>query len=188
MALSQRIPQQAEAAIASYSYLNILERIGYASMYGAVAKTSAGTTYLFTGQATNSAEISTILTDADFDMPIMNASHVIKGYALFSCGLYKSGAGATVTIQVKRVRDGVVTNLTDAMTSQTTSEVRESVLMFFELPRTTLQVGDLLRITITNTGKIGVDPAGREDADGDFPSAGPVPSTMRLDIGFEIDL
>jgi len=163
-----------EGSIASYSYTDIAEGIGYSTFYGAIVAHSAtggganivepilinftdynaqGTVVFNEGVSIPSA--GTVMIDKDFDLTPFTFPKTIKGVAIvnFSGGYHSSYAGTQngyYKIIIRKVSGGVETDLVTTYTKTIGSDtdVYESFTVPLAIPITNFKSGDILRLTI----------------------------------------
>jgi len=164
--------KEGEPQIASYSYTDIANGLGYITFYGAIQATSAGLTYALIDQPLASSPHLTT-TDGIYALQhaaaaytvntnIFNTPRRLQGVAFVSCTLGIEGNTTSISMKVKvqHVRGAVVTDISSEITSQTFTTgsdivFRRNVQVPIPLTTTNIKKGDIIRLLITNTGSSG---------------------------------
>tara|TARA_R100001530_G_scaffold74586_1_gene52508 strand:- start:10 stop:585 length:576 start_codon:yes stop_codon:yes gene_type:complete len=160
-----------EGSIASYNYTDVADGTGVIVFYGAITEDDSGSDYILTTKTTPSrgiAEnryINQTNSPYDFDLTAFNLPRTVKGTATAHFEIAVGSTNAvTPTVQVQKVSNSVVTNVSAVITGPTQATNAYVYNMDIPLTKTHFKKGDILRVVVThNTAAdtdINCDPSG----------------------------
>lgn len=197
MAIPRKYLNTQETAIASFDFVDIADGTGIRNFLLAIAEDSGGESFLILQDALHSKQVEKGSNfDVNFDLTAFNLPQTVTGTAYASFGASESTVGGivwTISLQVKKVSDGVETNVSSAITFDLDNKL---TMLLFPIPltQTHFKKGDILRLNIittngsadSSTDSIGFDPQGR---DGSLVNAANNQTTIfKFAVPFKIDL
>jgi len=166
--ITPTIPEQPEAAIASYAYTDIVDRTGIVLFYGYVAEDSSGKSYKLSQKDVFSAEIevsgdSPISSDSwikksdrDYDLSSFNLPRIIKGNAtiILSYGLTLEDTETYILVKLRKYDGSSETEIGSAQSKTVNSDDSPATAVLeITCPQTHFKAGDILRLTIEQWGR-----------------------------------
>jgi len=181
----------ASPAIATFSYVDLINGLGYETFYSTVSEDNAATSYLLVPITDRSAEKTVPSTGAgteyNFDSSVFNEPRTVKGTAYLSVETHIAAGTLTLAVILYKVT-AASAEVALSSTITETGDNATNTINFITLPltETLIQSGEKLRLSITATssggtdGIVGTDPAGR--ASGSLTDC-----TNKLSVPFKID-
>lgn len=154
MVLEDVYRRDREQSIISYDWTDISDGTGLIGFY--MTKDSASGNGILIKPALNEekANLDDSEGDVDFDLSPFNLPKVIRGTAYASVTIWTDSTSThSVTIQLKRVRDGVETNISDSISlSNSINNPPRTFALMMEIPindKYDFKRGDKLRATMS---------------------------------------
>lgn len=166
----EQMPQPyttASQTIASLSSREVLSGLGIQLFYLTRSKDSSGFNYHLIEEASpcEGDDDEKFLTGSveEFDTSPLNLPRTVSGVATVSCDIWRVGADATLTFQLKKYNPttSIETNISSVITTESGIVNVQTLFMEIPLTETVIASGELIRLEVTaNTLGIGIDPAG----------------------------
>lgn len=189
-------PEQAESALASYSYINIAEGTGLQSFWGIGGDDSSYSLIGDNSSYSNEIEYNATGTGphiVTFNSSVFNLPRTIKGTAYFAAGAVLGSASAgQLWFQISKWDGATQTNITTSGALTMPISILKQIYYPITCTQTHIKKGESLRLVVgmvqdtADQVFLGIDPVNR---DGTVLSTTSGASTfLRLDVPFRIDL
>jgi hypothetical protein len=183
-----------ESTLANYNYSEISEGTGVIKFYGFSTQTDSTKAYALSQNPVYSSDVETsfsVPNGANFDLSAFNLPKTIGGTGIVNACFYVGSGTGYLGVILKRVRNGVETNIVTGVYSPNKAAVGNLLITVpLTIPQTSFKRGDILRLRLEATGASCVIAHDPQNRDGTYnkPSTDKLISKMEFYCPFKLDL